>query len=129
LLAALLMASARLPRPGAVEMRPRERAGQSVGEIRVFKGIPYAQPPVGPLRWKAPAALPAWQGVRKATAFGAGLRPAAPARPSIYANPPAKISEDCLTLNIWAPEKAKNAPVLVWIHGGALVDRPAARHV
>jgi len=93
----------------------------SGGDISVFKGIPYAQPPVGPLRWKAPVALPAWDGVRKATAFGpACVQPHSRAL-SVYTNPPKEMSEDCLTLNIWAPKGAKKLPVFVWIHGGALV--------
>jgi para-nitrobenzyl esterase len=98
---------------GAVE-------GKTVGKIHSFKGIPFAQPPVGPLRWKGPQPLPAWPGVRKAGSFGAACIQPRPAAVHIYANPPAKISEDCLTLNIWAPEDAKGAPVIVWIHGGAL---------
>lgn len=94
--------------------------GKTTGKVREFKGIPFAQPPVGPLRWKAPLPLPAWQGVRKAQSFGAACIQPRPAAVHIYANPPAKISEDCLTLNIGAPEKATGAPVIVWIHGGAL---------
>jgi para-nitrobenzyl esterase len=98
---------------GAVE-------GKSVRGIAAFKGIPYARPPVGDLRWKPPVALPAWEGVRKGQSFGAACIQPRSSAVSIYANPPAKVSEDCLTLNIWAPEKAKGAPVIVWIHGGAL---------
>lgn len=94
--------------------------GKVVGKVREFKGIPFAQPPVGPLRWKAPQPLPVWAGVRKAQSFGAACIQPRPNVVHIYANPPAKISEDCLTLNIWAPEGAKDAPVIVWIHGGAL---------
>ncbi|MES2337950.1 MAG: carboxylesterase family protein [Pseudomonadota bacterium] len=96
--------------------------GTTEGALSVFRGIPYAQPPVGARRWTAPAPLPAWEGVRKATAFGpACVQPRATAT-GIYANPPAAVSEDCLTLNIWAPKAAKGAPVVVWIHGGALVS-------
>jgi len=96
--------------------------GKAVGKVAVFRGIPFAQPPVGPLRWKPPVALPAWEGVRKAQSFGAAcIQPRSPGI-SIYTNPPEKMSEDCLTLNIWAPEKAKDAPVIVWIHGGALLS-------
>lgn len=94
--------------------------GKTVGKVAVFKGIPFAQPPVGPLRWKPPVTLPAWEGVRKAQSFGAACVQPRSNAVSIYANPPAKMSEDCLTLNIWAPENAKDAPVIVWIHGGAL---------
>jgi para-nitrobenzyl esterase len=95
--------------------------GSIQGALRVFKSIPYAQPPIGPMRWQAPAELPAWQGVRKATAFGPACVQPRSSAISIYANPPARMSEDCLTLNIWAPSNAKNLPVFVWIHGGALV--------
>lgn len=98
---------------GAVE-------GKSARGIAAFKGIPYARPPVGDLRWKPPVALPAGEGVRKGQSFGAACIQPRSSAVSIYANPPAKVSEDCLTLNIWAPEKAKGAPVIVWIHGGAL---------
>jgi para-nitrobenzyl esterase len=96
--------------------------GKAVGKVRVFKGIPFAQPPVGSLRWKPPVALPAWQGVRKAQSFGAACIQPRPTAIGIYTNPPAKVSEDCLTLNIWAPEAAKGVPVIVWIHGGALTN-------
>jgi para-nitrobenzyl esterase len=96
--------------------------GKSVGKLSLFKGIPYAEAPVGPLRWKPPVALPAWQGVRKAQSFGAACIQPRPTAIGIYTNPPAKMSEDCLTLNVWAPEGAKDAPVIVWIHGGALTN-------
>lgn len=94
--------------------------GSSAGKIDSFKGIPYAQAPVGPLRWKPPVALPAWSGVRDATKFGPACIQAKSGIAGIYTNPPEKISEDCLTLNLWKPKDAKNAPVIVWIHGGAL---------
>ncbi|MEG3152236.1 carboxylesterase family protein [Sphingomonas sp. ZT3P38] len=96
--------------------------GSVQGDVRVFKSIPYAQPPVGAMRWKAPVALPAWQGVRKATDFGPACVQLHAKAIGIYTNPPAKMSEDCLTLNIWAPKDAKNLPVFLWIHGGALVS-------
>lgn len=92
--------------------------------IRSFKGIPYAQPPVGPLRWKPPEPLPRWQGVKDTGEFGDScvqLR-ANPAASSIYADDPGPTSEDCLTLNIWGDVDAQDAPVMVWIHGGALVS-------
>ena len=116
----LLMAAPAIAANPVVEAPAGTLEGKSVGKIREYKGIPFAQPPVGPLRWKAPLPLPAWQGVRKAQSFGAACIQPRPTAVHIYANPPAKISEDCLTLNIWTPEKAEGAPVIVWIHGGAL---------
>jgi para-nitrobenzyl esterase len=101
-------------------------AGALQGEVedgvRAFKGIPYAQPPVGRARWTPPKPLAPWPGVREASAFGpACVQPAQPAK-SLYADDLGPMSEDCLTLNVWAPADAKGAPVLVWIHGGSLVS-------
>ena len=118
--AGLLMAAPAVAASPVLEAPAGTLEGKSVGKVREFKGIPFAQPPVGPLRWKAPQPLPTWQGVRKAQSFGAACIQPRPTAVHIYANPPAKISEDCLTLNIWAPENTKDAPVIVWIHGGAL---------
>ncbi|MGK6320903.1 carboxylesterase/lipase family protein [Sphingomonas sp. DT-204] len=95
--------------------------GVTAGRINIFRGLPYAQPPVGPLRWKPPVGLPPWQGVRKATSFGPACVQPRPRVQSIYANPPERMSEDCLVLNVWTPKDARNLPVFVWIHGGALV--------
>ena len=90
------------------------------GNLKVFKGIPYALPPVGKRRWKAPAPMPRWHGVRMTTAFGpACFQPEGPPT-SVYWAPPMPMSEDCLTLNIWAPAGAHDAPVFFWIYGGAL---------
>ena len=86
------------------------------GQTRVFKGVPFAAPPVGELRWQAPRPAPAWQGVRDATAFAPRCM-----QGQIFADIVFKeLSEDCLTLNIWTPAKAAGdrLPVMVWIHGG-----------
>ena len=90
------------------------------GNIRVFKGIPYAQPPVGPRRWKPPLPLARWTGVREATEFGPACYQPPPRLSNIYAAKPMPLSEDCLTLNVWTPANARNAPVFFWIYGGAL---------
>lgn len=88
--------------------------------VRVFKGLPYALPPVGAARWKPPVAMPAWSEVRDATRFGAACVQPKGRADSIYAWDLEQTSEDCLFLNVWTPAKAQNAPVMVWIHGGAL---------
>ena len=96
-------------------------AGAAQGDLDVFKGIPYAVPPVGKLRWTAPQALPRWPGVRQATSFGPGcIVPSPGPVKSVYSGDPLPTSENCLTLNIWAPRNASNAPVFFWIYGGAL---------
>jgi para-nitrobenzyl esterase len=89
--------------------------------LKVFKGVPYAAAPVGALRWKPPVAAPTWSGVRDALDFGAACHQPKPRPGGIYSSPLKAMSEDCLSLNIWAPEKIKKAPVLVWIHGGSLI--------
>ncbi|HVY85169.1 MAG TPA: carboxylesterase family protein [Caulobacterales bacterium] len=87
-----------------------------------YKGVPYAEPPVGDLRWRAPVPAHAWAGVRDARAFGAACLQPPPVPGSVYfSDRMAPTSEDCLTLNVWAPSGARRLPVMVWIHGGALV--------
>jgi para-nitrobenzyl esterase len=94
--------------------------GRAEGSLHVFKGIPYAAPPVGALRWKPPAPAAAWESVRQATEFGAACVQPKPTLSNIYEGLPMPTSEDCLSLNVWAPKEARKAPVFVWIHGGAL---------
>ncbi len=95
------------------------RGAGPAGGVQAFKGIPYARPPVGPNRWRPPAPAGGWSGVREATQFGpACMQPKSPAG-SIYADPPPKMSEDCLSLNVWTLKAARKAPVMVWIHGGS----------
>ena len=94
--------------------------GASEGKVSVFRGIPYAAAPVGELRWAPPQPPEKWNGVRDANTYGSAcIQPPVPAR-SLYNDPPATSSEDCLNLNIWAPQDAEAAPVIVWIHGGSL---------
>lgn len=96
--------------------------GETVGELNVFRGIPYAVPPLGLGRWKPPVSMPSWQDVLDVQQFGAACIQPKPRPDSLYADEPPQMSEDCLFLNVWAPRKAKNAPVFVWIHGGALTS-------
>jgi len=96
------------------------------GNIRVFRGIPYAAPPVGALRWLEPKPAPRWAGVRPADRFGPIEVQTLPAPGSFYqleyyTGPAEPMSEDCLYLNIWSPASNphERLPVMVWIYGGA----------
>ena len=86
------------------------------GGISVFKGIPFAAPPIGELRWRAPQPAASWSGVRNAAKFG----PICPQAPTREIRERVAQSEDCLTLNVWSPNAAPGAklPVMVWIYGG-----------
>jgi len=107
--------------PGPVVDAPAGAVrGTAEGDLHVFRGIPYAQPPVGSLRWRPPLPMARWKGVREATEFGAACYQPAPRLSNIYVGKPVPMSEDCLTLNIWAPADARRAPVFFWIYGGAL---------
>jgi para-nitrobenzyl esterase len=91
--------------------------GASDGAIEIFRGVPYAAPPVGPLRWRPPQPAANWIGARDATTFGAACPQ--PDVPDTIGGAPGRTSEDCLTLNIWAPAHAPQpVPVMVWLHGG-----------
>ena len=94
------------------------------GDIHIFKGIPFAAPPVGDLRWKAPQPVKPWAGVKACTAFGASPVQGAPVSFSMWTKefliPDEPINEDCLYLNVWTGAKApkEKKPVIVWIYGG-----------
>jgi para-nitrobenzyl esterase len=95
--------------------------GAELDGIHAFKGIPFAAPPVGPLRFRAPQPPARWDDVRDATAHGpASLQAESPAA-QLLAITVAETSEDCLYLNVWTPSLEGRRPVMVWIHGGAFV--------
>src|SRR5262249_28948296 len=88
--------------------------GASDGGVDAFKGIPYAAPPVGNLRWRAPQPVVAWKGTKTADAFGDVCM-----QPQRQAPPGQKMSEDCLTINVLRPAgNTAKLPVMVWIYGG-----------
>ena len=92
-------------------------------DVMVYRGVPFAAPPVGELRWRPPQPARAWEGVRDATAAGAAcMQRAIPAEVGRFYNPGVdRMREDCLYLNVWsAAGPGDRAPVLVWIHGGGL---------
>ncbi len=84
--------------------------------LRLFRGIPFARPPVGDLRWRPPQPVESWEGVRPAKSFGPRAMQLRPFGDMNFRSP--GISEDCLYLNIWTPADADGLPVLVYFYGG-----------
>jgi len=110
------------PFPPIVRLSPRgaEVRGAWDGRVRVFRGVPYARPPVGPLRWRPPAPLEPGRGTIDATAFGPDPLQAE-RNPGYLGTRASGQSEDCLHLNVWTPAEAEALPVMVWSPGGGFV--------
>jgi para-nitrobenzyl esterase len=114
LLTGVVLAQASQP-PAPVKVEGGMLQGTVEDGLTIYRGIPYAAPPVGDLRWRAPQPAPKWQGLRNASEYGRACIQTNAA----ISNLPAP-SEDCLFLNVWTPAKRadERLPVMVWIHGG-----------
>ena len=121
-LVAALWTGVAAAQPPVVETDRGRVQGVEEGGLNVYRGIPFAAPPTGDRRWRAPQPAEAWQGVRAADRFGPICR-----QPAETPGPPGwggeAQDEDCLRLNIWAPPQrpGERLPVMVWIHGGAYI--------
>ena len=101
--------------PGTVITTTGPVTGSAEGSVLSWKGIPYAAPPIGDLRWRPPVAASCWTTERVTTTFGAVC-------PQLTDAGEVEGNEDCLTLNVWAPSAATSAPVMVFIHGGGNIQ-------
>ena len=109
------------PQSAVVRVESGDLQGVVDDGVESFKGIPFAAPPVGDLRWRPPQPPARWTGVRQATEFGANCMQGRFGPPPAAGAPTGPVpSEDCLYLNVWRPAAAtaRNLPVMVWIHGG-----------
>lgn len=100
-------------------------SGIRANGLTVYKGIPFAAPPVGDLRWRPPVHAAPWTGTRKADAFAPACMQVGVSMPG---EAPPAVSEDCLYLNIWTPAKVvhEHLPVIVWIYGGGYINGSAS---
>jgi para-nitrobenzyl esterase len=128
------VASSQTPAPSQAPPVVRVESGELQGVVddgvASFKGIPFAAPPVGDLRWRPPQPAARWTGVRQAADFGANCMQGRFGPPPAPGAPPAPVpSEDCLFLNVWRPASATptaKLPVMVWIHGGGFMGGSGA---
>jgi para-nitrobenzyl esterase len=118
---ALTLAVAAQAKPVATETGLVQ--GVTNGGLTVYKSVPFAAPPLGDLRWRAPQPAKRWTGVRKADHFAPACMQTGVSMPG---EAPPQTSEDCLYLNIWTPAKAERLPVIVWIYGGGFNNGSAA---
>ncbi len=108
------------PDPTLASVESGALKGVEKDGIVAFKGVPFAAPPVGDLRWRAPVPAAKWSGVRHAADYGNVCMQKYPSTDNGIGRQPA--SEDCLTLNIWTQQASGKRPVMVWIHGGGFVN-------
>ena len=120
---------ARAQAPALVRVDGGELQGVVDDGVVSFKGIPFAAPPVGELRWRPPQAAAPWTGVRQAAEYGADCMQGRFGPPPAAGAPAPRVpSEDCLFLHVWRPAgaAARRLPVMVWIHGGGFVGGSGA---
>ena len=120
-----LMLSSNLAQARPLRVESGFLQGTKIGGLALYRGVPYATPPLGPLRWREPQSVSPWQGVRKADAFAAACMQTGVSMPG---ERPPTVNEDCLYLNIWTPARKSTAhlPVMVWIHGGGYSNGSAS---
>ena len=125
LAAVLALATTAQAAPGVVTVDSGKLRGSESGGVLSWKGIPFAAPPVGPNRWRAPQPLATWQGIRDATQYGHDcMQLPFPSDAAPLGTAPA---EDCLYANVWRPARAaKKLPVIFWIYGGGFVNGGAS---
>lgn len=127
-----VIGSAQVAAPHVTIQTGRVR-GQSSddGRLDIFRGIPFAAPPVGALRWRAPRPAHAWRGTLDATRFSADCMQVPAKQGDVDAEAGRRFAEDCLYLNIWKPRAAamRKLPILVWIYGGSFTHGGASQRV
>jgi para-nitrobenzyl esterase len=108
------------PEPGVVKTDAGSVSGTNENGLMVYRGIPFAAPPTGDLRWKPPSPVQPWNGTREAKMFSAAC-PQPGTSDALSGKVPVNMSEDCLYLNVWTPAQGADdkLPVMVFIHGGA----------
>jgi para-nitrobenzyl esterase len=118
---AMLGATATLAEPLKVTVESGTLVGEVTDGVTSFRSIPYAKPPIGPLRWQPPQKVEKWTVDRAATQFRLPCpQPTNPdGKTSNGGGVSGPTSEDCLYLNVHAPANSRNAPVMVWLYGGA----------